>query len=116
MSEFTDSLITQHLNQTPSLRDAYHHDAPTYHQVNLMRRMLETTERAMEREGIAAESRKRVLETIVYGDPDVEKLRRERDLLLTRFDPSEFGRPSSPVFTEPSPRVGPVRPGEEPTT
>lgn len=31
-----------------------------------------------------------------------EKLRRERDLLLTRFDPSEFERPSSPVFTEPA--------------
>jgi hypothetical protein len=54
-----------------------------------------------------------------------EKLRRERELLLTTFDPSEFGRPDNPVFTEPAgdfsvrdelrPYAGPVRPDEEPT-
>lgn len=57
--------------------------------------------------------------------PDPERLRRERELLLTTFDPSEFERPSSPVFTEPAedfsvrdelkPYAGPERPvgGEE---
>jgi predicted GIY-YIG superfamily endonuclease len=36
------------------------------------------------------------------GRPKKDQLRKERDLLLTRFDPSEFERPSSPVFTEPA--------------
>jgi hypothetical protein len=56
-----------------------------------------------------------------------DKLRRERELLLTTFDPSEFSRPDNPVFTEPAedstvrdeladPNAGPVRPDEEPTT
>lgn len=57
----------------------------------------------------------------VQPGPDAEKLRRERDLLLTRFDPSEFALPSAPVFTElaegsgvkdelTDPREGPTRP------
>lgn len=55
-----------------------------------------------------------------------EKLSRERLLLLADMDPTEFRRPSSPVFTEPAgdfsvtddlkPYAGPVRPDEEPTT
>lgn len=55
-----------------------------------------------------------------------EKLSRERELLLTQFDPSEFNAPPTPVFTEAAgdlsvkddlkPYAGPVRPGEEPTT
>ncbi|MEJ8671881.1 hypothetical protein WKI71_36615 [Streptomyces sp. MS1.AVA.1] len=59
---------------------------------------------------------------------DAEKLRRERELLLTSFDPSEFGfPPDSGSFAalaehvnraEPTddPSAGPVRPGEEPGT
>lgn len=56
---------------------------------------------------------------------DQEKLRRERELLLTTFDPSEFGRLPNPVFTEPAgdlsiqddlmPYASPVRPDEEQT-
>lgn len=52
-----------------------------------------------------------------------EKLSRERLLLLADMDPTEFRRPSSPVFTEPAgdfsvrdelkPYEAPVRPDEE---
>lgn len=105
MSEFTDGLITQHLGRHQDRWEDYLKDSAFHHETELLRRLLETTERAMEREGIAAEARRRVLETIVFGDPDEER-RMTRDearaLLLTTFDPSEFERPSSPVFTEPA--------------
>jgi hypothetical protein len=35
----------------------------------------------------------------VMNEDQTEQLRRERDLLLVRFDPSEFDSPA-PVFTE----------------
>ena len=50
---------------------------------------------------------------------EAEKLRRERELLLTTFDPSEFGFPSDSgsfaALAEHVNRAGPVRPvsGEE---
>lgn len=108
MSEFTDSIVEQYLNQDPERRKAYALDPQTHHQTELLRRMLETTERAMEDEGIPAETRARVLRAVVYGDAEPGMVERRmtrdeaRDLLLTRFDPSEFGRPASPVFTEPA--------------
>ena len=41
----------------------------------------------------------------MFGDPDEARRMtgdEARELLLATFDPSEFGRPSSPVFTEPA--------------
>lgn len=104
MSEFTDSLITQHLARHQDQWEDYLRNSAFYHQTEQLRRVLEAAERAMERERIPAESRRRVLETIVFGDQDEERrMTRDeaRELLLTTFDPSEFGRPPNPVFTEP---------------
>jgi len=90
MSEFTDNLVRQYLDQAPEMRKAYTLDPQTYHQTNLLRRMLETAERAMEREGVPAESRRRVLNEIVYGDQGPRLTQNEaRKLLLTTFDPSK---------------------------
>lgn len=127
MSGFTDGIVEQYLNQDPERRKAYALDPQTHHQTNLLRRTLEATERAMENEGIPAETRARVLRSVVYGDAEPRVTRDQaRDLLLARFDPAEFDRPASPVFTEPAgdfsvtddlkPYAGPVRPDEEPTT
>lgn len=105
MSEFTDSLITQHLGRHQDQWEDYLRDSAFHHQTELLRRLLETAEQAMEREGIPAESRRRVLETIVFGDPDAApRMARDeaRELLLTTFDPSEFDRLPNPVFTEPA--------------
>lgn len=40
------------------------------------------------------------------GRPKKEQLRQERNLLLTTFDPSEFGSLPAPVFTEPAEGFG----------
>lgn len=97
MSDLTDSIINRYLDRNPDDRHAYRNDPSTYHQVDFLRRTLATAERALQRESIPAEVRRRVLETIAFGDPD-----EARELLLTTFDPTEFRRPSSPVFTEPA--------------
>ena len=122
MSEFTDGLIAQHLGRHQDRWEDYLKDSAFHHETELLRRLLETTERAMECEGIAAESRRRVLEAIVFGDPNEERrMARDeaRDLLLTTFDPSEFGfPPDSGAFAalaEHVNRADPERPvsGEE---
>ena len=128
MSENIDRIINAQLTQRPGARHAYSHDPAMHNSIEQARQMLAVAESAMQREGIPYDSAERVLNEIVSAGLDGwerEKLNRERALLLTTFDPSEFGRTPSPVFTkaaedfsvrdELKPYAGPVRPDEEPT-
>lgn len=127
MSDNIDRIIDTHLKQRPGARHAYHHDPTMHNDIERARQMLATVEAAMQREGIPHDSAERVLNEVVSAGLDGwkrDKVSRERMMLLTTFDPSEFGRPSSPVFTEPAgdfsvrdelkPYTGPVS-GEEKT-
>lgn len=127
MSETVDRIIDTHLKHRPGARHAYHHDPTMHNDIERARQMLATVEAAMQREGIPHDSAERVLNEVVSAGLDGwkrDKVSRERMMLLTTFDPSEFGRPSSPVFTEPAgdfsvrdelkPYTGPVS-GEEKT-
>ncbi len=129
MSETVDSIINDQLNQRPGARHAYHHDPTMHDDIERARQMLAAVESAMQREGIPYDSAERVLNEVVSAGLDGwerGKLSRERLLLLADMDPTEFRRPSSPVFTEPAgdldvmddpkPYAGPVRPDEEATT
>lgn len=103
MSDIVDRIIDTHLTQRPGARHAYQHDPTMHHDIERTRSLLAVVEAAMQREGIPYDSAERVLNEVVHVGLDGwerEKLSRERDLLLTTFDPSEFGRPSSAVFTE----------------
>jgi len=101
MSEFTDDIVSRYLNQNPEQRKAYATNPQTHHEVNLLRRMLETAERAMKREGVPVESMRHVLNEIVYGEPEPRLTRDEaRHLLLTRFDPSASDVTINQLFTE----------------
>ena len=105
MSETVDRIIDTHLKQRPGARHAYQHDPAMHDDIERARRMLAVMESAMQREGIPYDSAQRVLNEIVSAGLDGwerDKRSRERMLLLTTFDPSEFGRPSSPVFTKPA--------------
>lgn len=137
MSEFTDDTLNRYLDQH-GMREAALHDPEQRWEEERLRRMLEIVERAMADEGVPYEARRRVINRVVWGEPegriDVHARMAEplmtrdeaRDLLLTTFDPSDFDRTPSPVFTEPAgdlgvtddlkPYAGPVRPDEEPTT
>lgn len=127
MSELTDRIIGDHLDQRPAARHAYQHDPTMHHQVEWARGLLSVVELAMRGEGVPADIGERVLTEAVragFAGWERDKLSRERALLLTTFDPSEFSRPSSTVFTEAAgdfsvrdelkPYTGPVRPDEEP--
>lgn len=129
MSETVDRIINDQLNQRPGARHAYHHDPTMHNDIERARGMLAVAKVAMQREGIPYDSAERVLNEIMSVGLDGwerDKLSRERMLLLADMDPTEFGRPSSPVFTEPAedlsvtdglkPYAGPVRPDEEATT
>lgn len=128
MSETVDRLINDQLNQRPGARHAYLHDPTMHGDIERARSMLTVMEAAMQHEGIPYDSAERVLNEIVSVGLDGwerDKRSRERMLLLADMDPTEFRRPSSPVFTEPAgdfsvtdglkPYAGPVRPDEEPT-
>jgi hypothetical protein len=106
MSERTDEIIKHHLNQRPGARHAYSYDPTMHNDIERTRSLLAVVESAMQREGIPYDSAERVLNEIMRVGLDgweQDKLSRERALLLTTFDPPEFGRLSSTVFTEPGP-------------
>lgn len=128
MSETVDRIINDHLMQRPGARHAYGHDPTMHNEIERARSLLAVVESAMQREGIPYDSAERVLSEVMRAGLDGwerEQVSRERMLLLTTFDPSEFGRSSSPVFTEAAddftvqddlkPYAGLVRPDEEPT-
>lgn len=105
MSDLTDRIIDTHLKQRPGARHAYHHDPTMHDDIERARSMLGAMESAMQREGIPYDSAERVLNEIMSVGLDGwerDKLSRERLLLLADMDPTEFRRPSSPVFTEPA--------------
>ena len=105
MSDNIDRIIDTHLTQRPGARRAYHHDPTMHDDIERARQMLAVVEAAMQRESIPYNSAERVLNEIVSTGLDGwerDKLSRERLLLLADMDPTEFGRPSSPVFTEPA--------------
>lgn len=128
MSEHTDRIIEDQLKHRPGARHAYDHDPTMHNEIERARSLLGVVEAAMQREGIPYDSAERVLNEVVHAGLEGwerDKLARERALLLTTFDPSEFGALSTPVFTEPAETfnleddltgpVPPVRPGEETT-
>ncbi|MEZ7005858.1 hypothetical protein [Streptomyces sp. AD55] len=69
MDEFTESAIRRALEQDEGLRRAYYHDPMKRHEVELMRQLLGSVERAMQQEGVAWERTVRVINQVVLGDP-----------------------------------------------
>lgn len=131
MSEFTDRIVDQHLADDLLARDWYHNDTTTRTMYDRARHAMSAAEKEMRYQGLPESAILRVLRAFFTGSPDwpmptprTPTRDKARDLLLTRFDPSEFGRPASPVSTEPAadfsvrdelkPYTGPVS-GEEPT-
>lgn len=112
MSELTDRIIEDQIKRRPGARYAYDHDPAMHDGIERTRDMLTVMEAAMQREGIPYDAAERVLNEIVSAGLDGwerDKRSRERALLLAVMDPSEFGRLSSPVFTEPASRC--ISPG-----
>jgi hypothetical protein len=117
MSEITDDLLGRYLDQQPGMRQALLEDPVQHAQTELMRRTLAAVERGMADEGIPPEVRRRVVNRIVWGEPeglvDVHARVREQVLLAAHDLPVELTDAWEAIHAD---GTGPVRPGEEPTT
>jgi hypothetical protein len=108
MSDRTDQIIEHHLNQRPGARHAHQHDQFFHTQVETLRSLLGVMESEMQRENIPYDSAGRVLDGVMgvcLSDWEREKLRREREreLLLTTFEPSASDVTINQPFTDPGP-------------
>jgi uncharacterized protein YjiS (DUF1127 family) len=115
MSEFTDSTIGRYLERQPGMRQALLEDPAQHMQVEALRRTLAMVDRALADEGVSEETRRRVANRVVWGEPegvtDVHAHVREQAIAAY----SNMSMPSPEALRAFQEGAGPVRPGEEPT-
>ncbi len=114
MSEHIDDVLGRYLDHQPGMREALLHDPVQKAQIESLRQTLTMMERALADEGVAPEVARRVINRIVWGDPegrtDVHaQMASLRKQMLTADLPPDLAR----AWWE-FPSVGPVRPDEEP--
>jgi hypothetical protein len=116
VSDFSDETLGRYLGQQPGMREAFHTDPLQHAQVEWMRQILAAAERAMADEGVPDETRRRVINRIVWGEPEGQidmhaRMRETREQVLAAYDlPTELTDAWKAL------RVPPVRPGEETTS
>jgi hypothetical protein len=104
MSERTDRIINDRLQERPAAWYAYEHDQFFHTQVEMVRSLLGVMESAMQREGVSYDSAGRVLNEVMHvclGDWEQEKLHRERSLLLADMTADFRGKPFGPTADRP---------------
>lgn len=70
MSDYSDDTLDRYLAGHTEARRAYLEDPVQHAQIELQRRLLDATERAMQAEGMPEDARHRVVNRIVWGDPE----------------------------------------------
>jgi hypothetical protein len=115
MSEHTDDVLSRYLGQQPGMREALLTDPAQKMQVESLRQTLTMMERALADEGIPEDVARRVINRIVWGDPeghvDVHaQMASVREQMLAVDLPPDLAR----AWQE-FPGAGPVRPDEETT-
>ncbi|MGW2938615.1 hypothetical protein ACWDA7_44190 [Streptomyces sp. NPDC001156] len=116
MSDLTDHVVGRCLDQHPEQGKAYALDPVTHHDVEVMRRTLDAAERAMDCEGVPEEARRRVVNQVVWGEPEglVDVHARVREQILAAFDLlAELVESWEAIAAA---AAGPARRDEEPTT
>ncbi|WP_329215201.1 hypothetical protein OG352_06280 [Streptomyces sp. NBC_01485] len=114
MSEFTDGTLGRYLGQQPGMRQALLHDAAQHMQVEALRRTLDMVERALDDEGVPHNVRHRVINRVVWGEPEgyVDVRARMQEQVLAAYNlPTELTDAWKAIHNG----AGPVRPGEEQT-
>ena len=69
MSEFTDKTLSRYLDAFQTRR-AYHLDPQVHADVERMRMLVDAAERAMADEGVPVQTQRRVINRVVFGDPE----------------------------------------------
>ncbi|MFC8515495.1 hypothetical protein [Streptomyces sp. NPDC057257] len=114
MSQYTDDTLNRYLDQQPGMREALHTDPVQHAQTELMRRTLAAVERALADEDVPDEVRRRVVNRIVWGEPEgrvdfYAKRREVQEQVLAAYDlPTEL----TAAWAEIHASAGPVS-GEE---
>lgn len=99
MSEFTDDTLNRYLAQQPGMREALLRDPVQHMQAEALRQTLAMVERALADEGVPDDVQRRVVNRVVWGEPEgrvdvhAQMVRMRRQMA-----------------------TGPVRPDEEPGT
>jgi hypothetical protein len=70
MSDYSDDTLGRYLDQQPGMREVLHTDPVQHAHVELMRQMLDAADRAMADEGVPGEARRRVVNRMVWGEPE----------------------------------------------
>lgn len=70
MSDFTDKTLTRYLDQQPSMREALLRDPMQRAQAEHLRNLLNAAARAMAAEGVPEDTQRRVVNRIVWGEPE----------------------------------------------
>lgn len=70
MTTRVNQLINRWLTTIPDADKAYKGDATYYAQISMMRRMLSAMDLVMEGEGVAEDTRVRVIRALICGAPD----------------------------------------------
>ena len=110
MSEYTDHTLNRYLNQQPGMRKALLTDPVQHMQVEALRRTLAMADRAMADEGVSEETRRRVVNRVVWGEPEGHV-----DVYTQMDDRARMAASASFSLPPDLTDAGPVRPGEETT-
>ncbi|WP_435279156.1 hypothetical protein [Streptomyces sp. 1222.5] len=115
MSEHADATLREYVNRQPELRVALLHDPLRKAQIETLRQTLATVEQALADEGLPDETQRRVINRIVWGNPEgladvhAQMMSVRKQMLLTDLPP-DIAR----TWWE-YPSTSPARPDEEPT-
>ncbi|NUS79166.1 MAG: hypothetical protein HOV70_23610 [Streptomyces sp.] len=115
MSEFVDDVVGGYVDAQPGMRAALSDDPVQQAQIESLRQALAMVERALVDEGVSEDVRRRVINRVVWGEPDgrvdvhAEMLGLRKQMLAADLPP-EVAR----AWWE-LPSAGPPRPDGEPT-
>lgn len=114
MSEFADATISRYLDLQPGMREALLRNPARRAQIEALRQALTMVERALADEDVPREVQRRVINRVIWGDPEglvdvYARMASVRKQMLAADLPPDVAR----AWRE-FPSADPARPGEEP--
>lgn len=70
MSGLSDESIGRYIDHSAQRRTAYRNDPQAHFETEMLRMILDSADRAMADEEVPEEARRRVINRVVWGDPD----------------------------------------------
>jgi hypothetical protein len=117
MGEFVGDALSRYLDRQPGMREALLHDPVQNMQAEMLRQTLTMVERALTDEGVPDEVRRRVINRVIWGEPEGRidahaQMARVRKQMLAADLPPDLAKAWQDLPTAPERPVG----SEETTT